>query len=147
MAGFTAGAAMPDWTGTSGPMPSPLWLIEGMSERDLPAAGTLSEARLASIGPHGKLQFQTNRGELALVPADMVRWSTPRDLSPARCLILTDGSRLVFSEPWDQRPMILLSGDEVSVHSGLLDECRYPEASCGPRPGRSPPRVASTIGC
>ena len=50
-------------------------------------------------------------------------WSgglTPRDLSPTCCLMLADGSRLVFSEPWDQRPMILLSGDEVTVHSGLL---------------------------
>jgi hypothetical protein len=98
----------------------PLLLVAGMPEWDLPAAGTLPDARLVSIGPDGKLQFQTSGGELNLFPADLVRWSTPRDRSPTRCLVLTDGSRLAFSEPWDQQPMLLLSGDEVTVHSSLL---------------------------
>ena len=120
--------ALPGWWGAAPavraePRLSELLLLgAGNRPEDLPATGAEFDARLTSIGPDGKLQFQTPAGALALSQTKLVRWSSPSDRSPAHCLVLTDGSRIVFSRPWDPRPMISMAAGAVTVHSAALGE-------------------------
>ena len=91
--------------------------------------GQSTEAKLVGCSCDDQCQFvfHSKQGERTISLDQLVRWSTPRDVTPSGQMVLADGSRIVLAESWGSDSSVTWASDKVRATTGLFGQVSIPK--------------------